>query len=135
MSARFGLSVALAAVALLVAVPAASAQKKSRDVILQDEIAKSGQLDRDLVAAIRSLRPHFLQPPRGVRSFGNSVTFPLVVYVDGIKQPGLDALQTILAKDVKEVRYLEPSQSTNRYGTTANGGAIEVKTVTAKDRG
>jgi hypothetical protein len=137
MSVRLGVTFALAAVALLAATPdAAVAQKKrTRDVILQEEIEKSGQLERDLIGTIRNLRPHFLEAPRGNRSMGNSVTFPLVVYVDGIKQPGVDALQSIMAKDVREVRYLEPSLSMNRYGATANGGAIEVKTLTSKNRG
>ena len=132
---RFGLTFALAAVTLCtVSTDAAAQKKKQRDVITQEEIKDGGQLDRDLGSAIRSLRPHFLAPPRGVRTMGAGMIYPLVLYVDGIRQPGIDALVSILAKDVREVRYLEPSQSSNAYGITANGGAIVVKTLTAREK-
>ena len=45
-----------------------------------------------------------------------------------------DDLVTIMAKDVKEVRYLDPNRSQNEYGTTANGGAIVVKLLSAKEK-
>lgn len=136
MSVRTGFVIVLAAAALVATPDDASAQKKKqRDLITQEEIEKGGQVDRDLGSAIRSLRPHFLAPPRGIRTMGAGMIYPLVVYVDGIKQTGTDALVNIMAKDVREVRYLEPSQSSNRYGTTANGGAIVVTTLTAKGQG
>ena len=135
MFVRIGVAALALAVGMLAAAPGtAQAQKKSRDVITQEEIDKSGQKDQDLIAAIRSLRPHFFEAPRGVRSFGGGAINPVVVYVDGIRQTGLDALQTLMAKDVREVRYLDPSRSQSEYGINANGGAIVVKTLTAKDR-
>ena len=130
---RIGLTVTAVAAALLSFSPeAAAAQKKSRDVITLEEIEKSGQKEQDLFAVIRSLRPHFLEPPRGVRSIGNAMIYPVVVYVDGIRQPGTDALVLLAAKDVREVRYLDPSRSQSEYGANANGGAIVVKTLSAK---
>ena len=135
MVTRFGLTFALAAVTLCtVSTDAAAQKKKQRDVITQEEIKDGGQLDRDLGSAIRSLRPHFLAPPRGVRTMGAGMIYPLVLYVDGIRQPDIDALVSVMAKDVREVRYLEPSQSSNAYGITANGGAIVVKTLTAREK-
>ena len=132
---RFGLSAVMLAAGLAIAAPGdALAQKKSRDVITQEEIEKSGQKDQDLIAAIRSLRPHFLEGPRGVRTMGSGMIYPVVVVVDGRKVTGLDDLVTILAKDVKEVRYLDPNRSQNEYGATANGGAIVVKLLGAKDK-
>lgn len=132
---RFGLTAVLAAVALGVAPGDAAAQKKKqRDVITLEEIESGGQRDRDLGSAIRSLRPHFLAPPRGIRTMGAGMIYPVVVYVDGNKQTGIDALLSIMAKDVKEVRYLDPSQSSNAYGITANGGAIVVKTISAREK-
>ena len=132
---RFGLSAVMLAAGLAIAAPGDGlAQKKSRDVITQEEIEKSGQKDQDLIAAIRSLRPHFLEGPRGVRTMGSGMIYPVVVVVDGRKVTGLDDLVTILAKDVKEVRYLDPNRSQNEYGATANGGAIVVKLLGAKDK-
>lgn len=119
--------VALAALFTGVAPSAAAAQKKSRDVILRDEILKSSQRDADLFNAIKVLRPHMLEAPRGMRSMGGTVTSILAVYVDKIRQPGPDVLQQLMARDVAEVRYLDPNRSQNEYGITANGGAIVIK--------
>jgi hypothetical protein len=33
----------------------------------------------------------------------------------------------MMASSVEDVRYLDPSQSENEYGITANGGAIVIK--------
>lgn len=132
---RFGLVIVLAAGALGTAPGDAEAQKKKqRDVITREEIEQGGQMDRDLGSAIRSLRPHFLAPPRGIRTMGAGMIYPVVVYVDGLRQSGTDALVNIMAKDVREVRYLDPSQSSNAYGITANGGAIVVKTISAREK-
>lgn len=102
-------------------------QKRQRDLIRRDEILASSQKDVDLLKAIAALRPHFLEPPRGIRSFGGSAMAPLAIYVDRTRQSGRDALLLIPANTVAEVRYLEPAQSQNEYGMTANGGAIVVK--------
>ena len=122
---------------MAVAVPdTAMAQKKakkSRDVITSDEITESGQTEKNLAAVIRTLRPHFFEGTRGVRSaMGGGLVYPMVLYVDGRKQGGIEDLENIRASDVKEVRYLDPSQSINEYGTKANGGAIVVQTTAAR---
>ena len=112
----------------LVAVPRnAHAQKKQRDVITREEIMKSSQADGDLLTAIKVLRPHMLEMPRGIRSLGGSGVAPLAVYMDKIRQPGADMLQQIMANTVAEVKYLDPSRSQNEFGITANGGAIVIK--------
>lgn len=102
------------------------AQKKQRDVITREEILKSARAEADLYDAIKVLRPHFLEPPRGTRSLGGTFTAGLAVYVDRIRQTGVDALPMIMANTVQEVRYLDPTRSQNEYGITANGGAIVV---------
>ena len=127
---RRTLSFLAVAAALLAAAPAdADAQKKSRDKLTQDEITKSALKDGDLLAAIRGLKPHFLERPRGVRTIGGGMQYPLVVYVDGIKASGPDVLDAIRADEVLEVKYLDPSRSQNEYGITANGGALQVKLI------
>lgn len=119
-------------VAFVMAVPgAADAQKKQRDVITREEILKSAMPEGPLFAAIRELRPHMLEMPRGVRSLGGAGTAPLAVYVDRIRQPGVDALAQITANTVAEVRYMDPTRSQNEFGITANGGAIVIKTYVA----
>jgi hypothetical protein len=108
-----------------------SAQKKKRDLITREELQNSGQRDQDAFAAIRSLRPHFMAPPRGVRTMGGSAAAALVVYIDGMKSD-LQALRTTPASEVVEVKYLEPAKAEEEYGITHNGGAIMVKTSKAR---
>src|SRR5687767_2427349 len=111
----------------------AFAQKKQRDLITAEEIEKAGWKDRDLLVTIRALRPHFLELPKGVRSLGGGAQYPLLVVLDGSRQ-GQEVLEQILATDVKEIRYLDPSRSQNEYGINANGGAIVIKTFAGKKK-
>ena len=130
---RFALALLVAGAALTATPADAFAQKKQRDVITREEIEKSGQKDLDAMAAIKALRPHFLEMPRGVRSMGNSYFNPITVVIDGRKQDP-SALVQLLAVDVKEVRYLDATRSQNEFGTAANSGAIVVRTLSAKDK-
>lgn len=117
----------VASAAVLLAPQSVSAQKRQRDKITREEIHASSHKQLDLFQAIRNLRPHFLEPPKGVRSFGNATPAAIVVYVDGKLDSGLDALRDIRASDVEEVRYMDPSQSESEFGPRANGGAVIVK--------
>jgi hypothetical protein len=117
----------LAGSALAVAPGDAGAQKRQRDVISREEILASAQKDQDLYTAIRSLRPQFLEPPRGTRTMGNSITNQILVVIDGSRETGLDALKSVPANSVEEVRYLDPTKSENEFGPTANSGALVVK--------
>ena len=52
----------------------------------------------------------------------------VLVYVDGVKQPiGAEALRSIRASSVDEVRYLEPTVAANELGPLAAGGALLLK--------
>ena len=126
------LTAIVTATLLLVAAPSdADAQKvkKSRDKLTSAEIMESAFKDKDLLGAIRALKPQFLEAPRGVRSLGGGMQMPLVFYVDGIKAAGIDVLYNIRAQEVHEVRYLDPTKSQNEYGITANGGALQIKLI------
>ncbi len=123
--------VALVVAALLADTSAALAQKKSRDVITRAEILKSAQRDGDLFTAIKAMRPHMFEKPRGNRSLSGSYTDLLAIYIDKIRQPGPDALSQLPANTVVEVRYMDPNQAQNEFGVTANGGAIIVKRYVA----
>lgn len=128
---RYTLMVLAAAGAMLAGAPGdAGAQKKSRDRLTREEIEKASLTNQDLFTAIRSLKPHFLEAPRGVRTIGGGMLNPLVIYVDGRKASGADVLVSIRADAVDEVRYLDPTKSQNEYGITANGGALQVKMST-----
>jgi len=115
--------------AMAVAPRQAAAQKKpQRDLVTREELLASAQSEQDLYSALRSLRPRFLEPPKGIRSIaGNSVQYPTAVVVDNKPMGGLETLQSIVASTVDEVRYLEPSKAGTEYGDRANGGAVVVK--------
>ena len=128
----------------------AEAQKKDRNTITREEIMASAQKDGDLFQAIRSLRPHFLQKPRGQRTMdlsmsgagagsagaqgsrsagaGNATPDPLA-YVNGNRLGELNLLKTVLAADVFEVKYLDPIKAQEEYGPDASGGAVVVQLV------
>ena len=124
---RIGLTVLTAAVSFVVTPSESFAQKRQRDVITREEIQASAVKSGDLHQAIRSLRPHFLTPARGVRTLGNTIAEPLAVYLNGTRETGVDALRTIQADAVEEVRFLDPNKAGNELGLKASGGALMVK--------
>ena len=102
---------------------ASSAPAPQRDVLTREEILNSVHANLDLFQAIQGLRPRFLLRPPGVRG---SLP-PTAVYFDNIRQTGLEALRTVRASFVDEVRYIGPTQSENELGPTAAGGALLVR--------
>jgi len=103
-------------------------QAAKRDLITRQEIEKSAKVNDDIYQLIRSLRPHFLAPPRGIRTFGGAVR-QAVLYVNGTRHGELASLKNIRAMDVQEVRYLDPTKAEEEYGITHNGGAVLVTMV------
>jgi hypothetical protein len=102
------------------------APQRQRDLLTRDEILSSTAQQGDLLQAIHSLRPNFLAVPRGVYSPSSPTAAPIVVYVNHIRQSGLESLRSISASKVAEVRYLEPTAALNEFGPTAGGGALVV---------
>ena len=125
---RWGTAVfALVGAGLMLVPDQALAQKKDRNIITREEIENSPQKNQDILQVIRSLRPHFLAPPRGNRTLGFTAPFPTAVYVNGTRAGELDALKYIMAADVMEVRYLEPAKAMDEYGQDHNGGVVQIK--------
>ena len=122
---RFGI---LAAAAIVACGPSLrNYGSRERDVISTEELLSSTHATSDLYAAIQSLRPHFLAPPRGATTQTSPGSAPAEVYVDGRRQSGIEALRTLRAGSVEEVRYLDPVTSRNGLGPRAGGGAIMIK--------
>jgi hypothetical protein len=122
--------VRIAAVALLAAVVAActsaprGGERVARNVITAAEIASTTAATA--YEAVRQLRPAFLQQRTSRRLGGEPAARP-IVYVDGIRMGGLDALHRVHVSDVLEIRYLSAHDATTRYGTGHTGGVIEVR--------
>ena len=99
----------------------ASAPRGSRDVITQAEVEATDV--STVLDLIRRLRPEYLRARGGGASIG-----PVVFYLDGVKQQSVDALQTISKEIVREVRYLNATDATMRFGTDHTAGAVLVST-------
>ena len=98
-----------------------------RDILTRDEILASTANTADLLQAIQSLRPNFLITHPSAHSKRSAAALPLAVYIGQLRQTGIDALKSIGAANVAEVRYLDPTAAQNQYGFAATGGALIVK--------
>ena len=112
----------LVALAALFVIPLdARAQEPRRDPdrITLDEIQTLPDA-RDAFDIVRLLRPAFLVERR-TGSAGQSRPGQLVVWVNGAERGGVDALRTIPAHAVLEIRRLSQADATTRYGKDQNG--------------
>jgi hypothetical protein len=83
-------------------------------------------LEQDLLTLIQRARPVWLQTRPARSTQGES---PIVVVFDGVpREPGLDPLRGFKVGDVQEVRRLNASDATTRFGTVMTAGAILVLT-------
>ena len=98
--------------------------RRDPNLITAEEIAARPTLSARQV--IEQLRPQFLRV-RGTTTLGNAQTKDVIwVYVDNTRMGSLEVLNNIGAHEVREIRYLNPSEATNRYGTGHVQGAILV---------
>lgn len=127
--------VALAVTACRSTTPAGAADQAPRRA-MQREAKPSG--DRlgyaeiqsvqvaDTYEAVSRLRPQFLRR--------HSVAAPTVeegqpvIYLDGIRQGGLEMLRSIPVKAVFEIRYLSATAANAEFGRLHRGGVISVQT-------
>lgn len=95
----------------------------SGDVITAEEVEATNR--STAYDAIRARRPAWLQR-RGVQSI--NLQGDIVVYVDGTRAGGPEALHQIHVSAIEEVRYFDASSATQRWGTGHGFGAIQVTT-------
>lgn len=92
------------------------------DVISQQAIQDAGPV-RNAYALVQRLRPTWLEK-RGGRTIRNPSD--VVVYVDGSRRGGPDALRQLNVINVNSIEYLDENQATLRYGSGHDHGVIEV---------
>ncbi len=112
-------------------------QKRQRDLITRAEIESSPKRSDDIYDLIRSLRPHFLDAPRGVRqpsmTQSGGARPEIVVFIGQNQAGGIDVLKSLQAEQVEEVRYFDPSRAEAEFGLTLGaGGAIVIKMYKGK---
>jgi len=95
----------------------------SGEVIDAEEIQELGRLSAYQI--VQRLHPQWLRT-RGVDSFNSE--FGVVVYLDGQRVGGVDALRRITGPNVEEIRRLDSRQATTLYGTGHPNGALMVVT-------
>ncbi len=96
----------------------------SRNLIVAEEFV--GGDFSNLRDAVRRLRPTWFRQSRGRVDPGDvGAPHGLAVYLDNVRAD-LSRLESVPVELVKEVRYLDPSEATFRWGTGHTDGAIEV---------
>lgn len=75
--------------------------------------------------AVQRLRPQWLRG-RGLTSVSNAEGSLPVVYLNNARLGDIDALRSIEAAAVLEMRFVRASDATTRWGTGHAGGVIEV---------
>lgn len=115
----------LTATAVACAPPASSSRTRNANVLTADEIAASQATTA--YDAIRNLRPNYLRS-RGTHTFEPGAVQAPHVFLDGQKYGDLESLKTMSAQAIREIRFLNASDATTKYGTGYTHGIIEVST-------
>ncbi|GMR12821.1 MAG: hypothetical protein BMS9Abin29_1014 [Gemmatimonadota bacterium] len=96
---------------------------RNPNLITEAELAEVAQ--QNVFDAIRQLRPAWLRVRgRGTVSIDRESTIP--VYLDGVLRGSTLLLGRLRPSGVQEIRYLDPSTATIRYGSSHRDGAIMV---------
>ena len=99
--------------------------RRSADLILPSEI--EGAQVPNAYEAISRLRPEFLKP-RGLQTPETPNGRLPSVFVNDVEQREIDALRTVPAAAIVEIRYLSASAATPEFGRQHSGGVIAVRT-------
>ncbi|HEX9655178.1 MAG TPA: TonB-dependent receptor plug domain-containing protein [bacterium] len=102
--------------------------RQSSNVITADDIATVSA--SNAYEAVQMLRPHLLhrQSTRYESNVTGNVPMTAKVYLDGVQYGDIESLQGISAFSIAEIRYLNASEATLRFGTNHAGGAFVVTT-------
>ena len=120
---RFVLSALLVALLAGCTATGSRAPRSSQDVLTRADLEASLQVNA--YEAVRQARPNWLRT-RGPNSINASN--PIMVYVDGTRSGGVEALQAIPVLAIERMRYFDATEAQARFGLNHTNGAIEVIT-------
>lgn len=100
----------------------AATPRAQRNLVTAEELARTGEVS--LYEALERVRPHFLRPWSAAAMQNPTV---LTVFVGGMRMEGTSHLRDIMARSVREVRFLEPREANGRFGGNNSGGALLVE--------
>lgn len=129
MSRRIWMSAVLAATIACAGNPAPSAEssgpaERRRDnVITAQELSAPEIVTQNLLEAVRRLRPNYLAS-RGGGTPGNPKGGRVQVSIDGSALGEVSNLTSYSPAAVREIRYFTANEAAQKWGTTANGGAV-----------
>ena len=95
------------------------------NVITEEEIA--AEKVSNAYEAVQRLRPAMLRKRQGART-DRGESADIQVYVDNRHVGALEALNSISAESIKELRFLGSTEATFRFGTNNTEGAIVITT-------
>ena len=123
-----GLGLVLVSVFLGACATTGGSGSQNRNVLSSWELTEVADLTA--MEAVRQLRPAWLRTRGGGGPISGDVSgmYGVRLHVDGSTQRSLDVLDTIYAGDVREMRYLDGSEATTRFGTGYTNGVILVTT-------
>jgi hypothetical protein len=122
--------------ALLVGLPGAATgqepkpkAKYERDLITQEEIRERVPEGRSAYEVIQQLRPHFLRERSTGTMSPGAQRDPIRVYIDGVQSAVASvSLRDVRSDQVIDIKYMNGSDATTRFGTGHMNGAIMVAT-------
>lgn len=97
-----------------------------RDLLLAAEIERTSA--SSAYDAVRQLRPEWLRR-RGRSSIQNASAEALVIYLDGARLGSVSTLRSITVGSILEIRHLDATEATTRFGTGHAGGALLIRTM------
>jgi hypothetical protein len=104
---------------------APASARSSRTVLTPAELSDPSLGDIDALAAVKRLRPQFLAN-RGTISANTSGGGVVHVIVNGGPMLASEALASIRANEILELRYLNVSEAAQQYGNAALAGPVIV---------
>jgi hypothetical protein len=105
--------------------PSPSRTARNSTVISEQELQNPAIISRDLMSALRTLRPNFFAY-RGPTGSSEAGAGEVMVSHDYGPLQSAQTLKGMNAMGLVEVRYLKPDEAALRFGLNANGGPVIV---------
>jgi len=115
----------LSAAAIACAPPSGTRTARDVNVITRQELEAA--VAPNAYDVIQNLRPSYLRT-RGTQTLDPTVSSQASVYLDGQRFGDITTLRSMTVDAIEEIRYLNPSMATTKYGTNHTAGVIEVTT-------
>jgi len=96
---------------------------RSTNVLYEEEILQTNAFN--VYELISKLRPRWLYG-RGPKSLYNTVANVPMVYVNGVRHGTVESLYNLHISNISEIKYLNASDATTRFGPDHTSGAILV---------